>query len=486
MSSKRNNFILAFATLLSMGGYLLASQLKFRIGFPLDDAWIHQTYARNLAEWGQWAFWRGQVSGGSTAPLWSALLALGYWLKLSFYFWAFALGGVLLWGLAILGEQFLHQSVPAYKGKFPWAGIFIVGEWHLVWAAASGMETLLYAFLVTTVLVFLILKKRNFLLLGALVGISLWVRPGAITLLGPVLVVAVLSGKAFKKISRDLFNVAIGFGIFLSLYLLFNLAVTGTPLPNTFYAKQAEYAILRELSPFWVRFLKEIGLPLIGAGALLLPGTLFYIWRSLKERNIAALVAVIWFLGYAAIYAWKLPVTYQHGRYMMPAMPIFFLWGLSGTLQLFEKAKSARKGLLTFGWGSALVLIWLAFYGLGAKSYAEDVAFIESEMVVTAKWLAENIPSDALIAAHDIGALGYFDGRELVDLAGLVSPEVIPYIRDEETLASYLNSQNVEYLIVFPSWYKTLSEGLPLVYNTRGLFAPEIGGENMSLYEWSH
>jgi len=469
-----------------MGGYLLASQLKFRIGFPLDDAWIHQTYARNLAEWGQWAFWRGQVSGGSTAPLWSALLALGYWLKLSFYFWAFALGGVLLWGLAILGEQFLHQSVPAYKGKFPWAGIFIVGEWHLVWAAASGMETLLYAFLVTTVLVFLILKKRNFLLLGALVGISLWVRPGAITLLGPVLVVAVLSGKAFKKISRDLFNVAIGFGIFLSLYLLFNLAVTGTPLPNTFYAKQAEYAILRELSPFWVRFLKEIGLPLIGAGALLLPGTLFYIWRSLKERNIAALVAVIWFLGYAAIYAWKLPVTYQHGRYMMPAMPIFFLWGLSGTLQLFEKAKSARKGLLTFGWGSALVLIWLAFYGLGAKSYAEDVAFIESEMVVTAKWLAENIPSDALIAAHDIGALGYFDGRELVDLAGLVSPEVIPYIRDEETLASYLNSQNVEYLIVFPSWYKTLSEGLPLVYNTRGLFAPEIGGENMSLYEWSH
>ena len=485
MSSKRNNLILAFATLLSMGGYLLASSLKLRIGFPLDDAWIHQTYARNLAEWGQWAFWHGQVSGGSTAPLWSALLALGYWLKIPFYFWTFALGGVLLWGIALLAERFLRQSLPSYQSQIPWAGIFFIGEWHLVWAAASGMETLLYALLATTVLILLALGKRNFLLLGALVGLSLWVRPGGVTLLGPVVFVAVFSGENYQKTLRDLFNIALSFGVFLSFYLLFNLAITGTPLPNTFYAKQAEYAFVRDLAPLWKHFLNEIQLPLIGAGALLLPGTFYFFWYSLRSRNVAALAGVLWFLGYTAIYAWKLPVVYQHGRYMMPAMPIFFLWGLSGTLQLFEKAKSAQKGLLSFGWGTALVLVWVAFYGLGANSYAEDVAFIESEMVVTAKWVAQNLPQDALIAAHDIGALGYFDGRELVDLAGLVSPEVIPFISDEEKLKSYLNSQNVEYLIVFPSWYKTLSEDLPLVYNTDGLFAPEIGGENMSLYEWT-
>ncbi len=64
--------------------------------------------------------------------------------------------------------------------------------------------------------------------------------------------------------------------------------------------------------------------------------------------------------------------------------------------------------------------------------------------------------------------------------------KVIPFISDEEKLKSYLDNQNVEYLIVFPSWYKTLSEDLPLVYNTEGLFAPKIGGENMSLYEWPH
>jgi hypothetical protein len=485
---KRNpKVILAFAVFLSMGCYLLASRLKLGIGFPLDDAWIHQTYARNLAQSGQWAFWQGQVSGGSTAPLWSAFLALGYWLKTPHFFWAFALGGTLLWGLALFAEIFMRQMVSAYRSTFPWAGLFIVGEWHLVWAAASGMETLLYALLATSVLVLLTFGKRNYLLLGALVGLSVWVRPGGITLLGPVVVTAFLSGKSFRKIFRDLLSVALSFGIILSFYLLFNLFITGTPLPNTFYAKQAEYALLRELAPVWKYFFAEIQLPLIGAGAFLLPGVLSYAWRAIKYRNVGLLVGFLWFLGYAAIYAWKLPVTYQHGRYMMPAMPIFFLWGLAGVQEIFSELRSFRWGKSAVtAWGLTLALMWLAFLGIGAKSYAEDVAFIESEMVLTAKWVAENIPSDALIAAHDIGALGYFDGRELVDLAGLVSPEVIPFIRNEEKLTQYLVERNVDYLIVFPTWYTTLPEELPLVYNTGSYIAPSIGGENMVVYKWVH
>ncbi|RLD07492.1 MAG: hypothetical protein DRI32_00730 [Chloroflexi bacterium] len=482
--SRKDAGILALVAAFNLSIYLLASHLKFRIGFPLDDAWIHQTYARNFAAWGQWVFWEGQTSGGSTAPLWSAFLALGYWLKISFYVWAFVLGGVLLWGIALLGERFLRKTVSAYRPELPWAGIFLLGEWHLLWASLSGMETLLYALLVAAVLVFLAEGKRNYFLFGALIGISIWVRPGGVTLLGPVVVVILLSGKMFKKILRDLFNLFLSFGIFLALYLFFNLAITGTPYPNTFYAKQAEYASL-QLAPLWARFFGEAQLPLIGAGALLLPAALYFGWHALRRRDVGTLVGGLWFLGYAALYAWKLPVTYQHGRYMIPAMPIYFFWGLSGLSRLLADSHCVHwKKLGAFAWRSALILVWFAFYGLGAKSYAEDVAFIESEMVTTAHWVAENLPPDALIAAHDIGALGYFDGRELVDLAGLVSPDVISILRDEEELTLYLNDQEVDYLIVFPSWYETLSEGLPLVYNTDSPFALLMNGENMSVYQW--
>ncbi|HEX6034204.1 MAG TPA: hypothetical protein VFY83_07195, partial [Anaerolineales bacterium] len=62
--------ILAVAALVAVFFYLAVSILAFGVGFPLDDSWIHLTYARNLAEHGEWSFRLGQHSAGSTAPLW--------------------------------------------------------------------------------------------------------------------------------------------------------------------------------------------------------------------------------------------------------------------------------------------------------------------------------------------------------------------------------------------------------------------------------
>lgn len=113
-----------------------------------------------------------------------------------------------------------------------------------------------------------------------------------------------------------------------------------------------------------------------------------------------------------------------------------------------------------------------------------DVAVIESEMVATANWVADNTGGESLVAAHDIGALGYFSGRNLVDLAGLVSPEVIPFIRDEALLADYLDEQAAEYLVTFPDWYPVLTTKGELIHQTRQEFSPTMGGENMAVYRW--
>jgi hypothetical protein len=45
------------------------------------------------------------------------------------------------------------------------------------------------------------------------------------------------------------------------------------------------------------------------------------------------------------------------------------------------------------------------------------------------RWFAIHSPADAIIAAPDIGALGYFSQRRVVDLAGLVTPEMVPILR---------------------------------------------------------
>ena len=126
----------------------------------------------------------------------------------------------------------------------------------------------------------------------------------------------------------------------------------------------------------------------------------------------------------------------------------------------------------------------LGFLFLGARAYAEDVELIETEMVTTAKWVAGNLAPEAVMAAHDIGALGYFDRHELIDLAGLESPEVIPFMRDEGELASYLDRRDADYLIAFPSLYPSLVRDLKVVFSSAGRIAPGLGQGNMSVYCW--
>jgi hypothetical protein len=62
------------ATFLAVAGYLAWTYANGLLGFPLDDAWIHQTYARNLAETGQLAYLPGQPCSGHTSRSIAALL----------------------------------------------------------------------------------------------------------------------------------------------------------------------------------------------------------------------------------------------------------------------------------------------------------------------------------------------------------------------------------------------------------------------------
>jgi hypothetical protein len=119
-------------------------------------------------------------------------------------------------------------------------------------------------------------------------------------------------------------------------------------------------------------------------------------------------------------------------------------------------------------------------------AYRRDVQVIETEMVATARWVRANTEPAALIAAHDIGALGYFGGRRLLDLAGLVSPEVIPFIRDEARLSAWLDEMGADYLVTFPAWYPALvlDPKAEQVFVTAAPYSPAAGGQNMAVYAW--
>jgi hypothetical protein len=130
---------LALLAVFSISGYLVASRLTYRNGYPLDDAWIHQTYAHNLGVHGEWAFIPGQPSAGSTSPLWSALLAIGFVLGIGPYVWTFLLGWITLLGSALVGI-WIFRRISWSRQEWAWlAGGILILEWQ-TWSA-PGMET---------------------------------------------------------------------------------------------------------------------------------------------------------------------------------------------------------------------------------------------------------------------------------------------------------------------------------------------------------
>jgi hypothetical protein len=289
----------------------------------------------------------------------------------------------------------------------------------------------------------------------------------------------------------------------IALYFLFNQVTAGSWLPTTFFAKQAEYSSAL-YTPLGARYFALISLPMIGAGIILLPGLLVYAIKIWKEKNWVAAAAFLWWLGITLIYALRLPVTYQYGRYLVPAMPVYFLLGFAGLQACFDglikipvvqlpgenqarrtpELWSATRRIIGLSWKAILVTTWLLFAGLGGYRYSSDVGIINTEMVAVAKWINANTPRNAILAVHDIGAVGYFADRSIIDLAGLVSPEVIPFIRNESELAAYLDRAHAAYLVTFPSWYDTLARDRRVLFQTQGIFSPESGGENLAVYAW--
>ena len=72
-------------------------------------------------------------------------MAVGYLLRLPYLGWAYGLGGLSLLWLAGAGMQVWRQLWPEFAERDWLAGLVLVLLWPLVWAAASGMETLLFA-----------------------------------------------------------------------------------------------------------------------------------------------------------------------------------------------------------------------------------------------------------------------------------------------------------------------------------------------------
>ncbi|HYB41326.1 MAG TPA: hypothetical protein VEL75_06115, partial [Candidatus Methylomirabilis sp.] len=466
---------------------LIAGPLGFE-GFPLDDAWIHFQVARNVADGNGFAYNPGVPVSGSTAPLWTLLLAGLFKVGGAHPAWAKAAGIPAALGAAWLaGRLALAWTADTSLGLT--AALVTVWSAPMVWGALSGMEVTLAALLVTAALVAHV--EGRVPLSAALVGLAALARPESVLLI-PLLW---LAGPVTAR--RSLLTLGLP-AVVLLPWVAFNLRTTGTPLPATAAAKiegglvgllagarePATTALLARPWQFereWIVWLTSVNvlLPL-----LILPG-LWVLWRrGGRAWALPASILVLHPLGMALLAPYRGP-AFQEGRYSIQLLPLAIVVAVSALLPLASVTLSRRFWPMTAC--ALLLLAGLASLSAGATRYAWAVQNINAMQVGVGRWVESHTPPDSRLALNDVGAIGFLGRREVVDVMGLVTPAIIPYRRDGEAgVLRFLERACPDYLIVFPAWFPTLSartDRFTPIHRVRLEHNTVAGSDEMVVYE---
>jgi hypothetical protein len=478
-------------------------------GFPLDDAWIHLQFARNLGTGHGFSYNPGIPVSGSTAPLWTIILAVP-----ARFGWDPILSPKVLGTALTIVTAILTAAVAEWLTRSRWAGFFtglaLALSPKMAWGSLSGMEVTLYAALVTaTVLAYLRALETGSPVWGLLAGLAGFSRPETFIVF-PILAVdwtirvlrGVLPGPRAVRFVLPLLLFAAPTTIFVAL----NMHVGGHPLPLTFYAKTYGMGTVPSLmegrwhdalvAAGWypIEFVYQLltwcesEYPDLALGALV--GALALIGATgdsaSRRRGSYVLVLILIVAPFLkGLVAPEPPLLVHDGRYLFHLLVIFLVVSVVGVLEL--------RRLVRFRWIVPIFLVLTVFrLGLGlyddATKYAAMVKNINDLQVAAAKWLIAETSPDARIATNDIGAIKYLTHRFLIDTEGLVTPEAI-HPKRMRRFEPFLESQRPDLLIIFPEWYPEIVARTDLFHEIYRIHAHQdaAGGPALVFYRtpWS-
>jgi hypothetical protein len=468
--------------------YLLAeiARLKGGLGFPLDDSWIHLQFARNLAAGAGLSYNPGELVTGSTAPLWTALLAILFVLPGSVVLWTKLLG-IVLYLAGIDATWRLARELGVGRGlAILAAGLTLSTSW-LVWAALSGMEVPLFVLLSLWGLI-LHLRERarpdRPPLSLALFAVAVLARPESLLLLllaglDRLLVFDVVEGAPGERrrwrrpALRPLLAGAALAACALAGPLLFYVVATGSVLPTTFAAKGGGSA--HHLLPDFRYLANVLDLffrPQPWATLLAAGGALTLACRLGTPRD-RGLLPALWTFGLPLAYSLLTPgpnkMLGNFGRYYFPLFPLLAVLAAlalePAVAALAARLPRALAVSLAAVAAVALLAPTLATLIQGEAFYVQNVANVEESDVAIARWLAARVPPDAVLAVNDIGAIRFLLPNRIVDLASIATPEIGREVQQAvaagapwtEAMVAALERRHPDYVVIFPSWFPTLA-----------------------------
>jgi len=404
------------------GTTLLIYSFFSRWGY--DDPFITYRYAANLLHGLGFVYNPGERVLSTTTPLFTLLLALlgNLWPDLPHLAnllgaFSLAMGGLFLWDLA-------HTWQAPLVG---WSGLLLYPTFPLL-VSTLGSETLLY--LAFCLGAFAFYARQRYPLMAVCVALAILTRPDGI------LVAFILAAHYFLWIRRPVPWLAVALFLGLTVpWFAFAWTYFGSPLPATLAVKQHQgaMAISQSFAPGLLNILGWYARwPYLLEAGLAAAGAIFLLRRA---RHWALFLAwtMLYFLAYSALgvsrYFW----------YYAPLVPGFIVLlglGISSISRGGPCARPSRPCIRpreafpshrTAFFYIATLVVFLYIVPAQAINLWQLRQQPDNRLViypVVGEWLRDHTPPDTSVGTLEVGMIGYYSQRRMIDFAGLIQPEV--------------------------------------------------------------
>ena len=416
--TKRLIFSFGYTLIVSIGLFLVFS------GWVYDDPFITYRYAENLARGLGFVYNPGERILSTTTPLFALGLTpfvfMGEQLpRIAVLIGtiSLALGGLLVWDLGRIWDT----------PQVGWAGLILYPTFPLL-LMTLGSETPVY--LAFCLGIFTAYLQKRYTWVGLLAGLAILTRPDA-----AVLVLILVADFLLRRRETIPWKaVAISLGLLVA-WVVFAWIYFGSPVPVTLAAKQHQGSMA--ISQRFAAGLLTIASgysswTYLLEGCVVIAGVVLAIW---KKR--VWLLFLIWPLAYFLAYS-ILGVS-RYFWYYAPLVPgLIVCLGLGLTWIPLILHKSSNRFLINRSWVipiSVAVLLGVFLFGQVRSMLAlyQNPDRRATIYRAVGEWLENNTSVGDRVGALEVGIIGYYARRPMVDFAGLIQPEVAAQLKAQTT-----------------------------------------------------
>jgi hypothetical protein len=390
----------------------------------VDDALITMQYAKNVADGNGYSFNKGGDDFATTSTLHTLVSSLCFLFTDSDQT-ALRIVKIIEFVLLIVGLilfYFLFRGAGVSRIAGVSFIVLLVTNNNSFVYLLSGMELAWYLFAIPLTLYFSHTGRKK--LVGLMGGILYLIRPESILLVIAIGVLDLWSG--WRQGKRDgliarirswIFPAIITLSVVTPFWLYF--AVTkGSIFPESGEVKLLTARNWGLYHTYFDELLKTIGWWLIFVVVGLF---------SEKLRTSTFLSLIVFVIVDIALYTW-MGMPRSPWYYLPFHIGIFCLISLG--IDILYKAFSYSTTGKAMLW-TALLTAYFVIPGQGAKQLARNGAEIKGRVdkmtsinQAVGEWIAKNTPADISLAVPNIGYVGFYAKRRIVDLVGLVNPDI--------------------------------------------------------------